>query len=276
MSKDWWFADIWLVRHPRPVVDAGLCYGALDVAADPDDTMRAARDLGAVVPQGAVLRCSPALRCRMLADALMALRPDLRAAGTHAWLREMGLGDWEGRRWDDIPLAEMRAWTDDFARYQTGGGQGESVAQFLDRIERGLCALPGEDCFSAEHACRLLPVSAGDEPVGAGAGLQRPLTVCITHAGVIRGVAWLLGRALQAARDGGDADRSIRPVGGVGSASGPERDGKRQAGFAGSRYPAAHEWPDFAVGYGEAWRIGVVRLSAHAAGVWRVVENAIR
>ena len=31
---------LWLVRHAQPLVDAGVCYGRLDVAADPAATVR--------------------------------------------------------------------------------------------------------------------------------------------------------------------------------------------------------------------------------------------
>lgn len=233
-------ADIWLVRHPQPVVDAGMCYGALDVAAEPADTVRAARQLAALVPHGATLRCSPAARCRQLADALMALRPDLRAAGTHAWLREMGLGNWEGRRWDEIPPEEMRAWTDDFAQYQTGGGQGESVAQFLARIANGLQALMGQGWMSAAQGSQLVPLAAEGAVIGRAGEWREPAgtTVCITHAGVIRGVSWLLGVA----------ERPASEMCGAVGAGGPN-------GGAVAPLPAADEWPNSAVAYGEAWRV---------------------
>lgn len=232
--------EIWLVRHPRPAVPPGLCYGALDIEADPENTAQAARELAATAPQGAVVRCSPALRCRQLADAVMALRPDLRAAGTHAWLREMGLGNWEGQRWDEIPHEEMRAWTDDFAQYQTGRGQGESVAQFLERIENGLRALMGHGWISAAQGSRLVPLAAEGAVIGSASEWREPAgtTVCITHAGVIRGVSWLLGAAERPASEGRGAVRTGGPNGGA---------------FA--HLPAAGEWPNFAVAYGEAWRV---------------------
>ena len=107
----------WLVRHPRPEVAKGLCYGRLDVPAQPEDTERAAQTLARRLPEGLVLRSSPRQRCQALVQRLHALRPDLVLQPPEAWLAEMDLGDWEGRPWAELPEAELTAWTEDFGHY---------------------------------------------------------------------------------------------------------------------------------------------------------------
>ncbi|MEH3087392.1 MAG: histidine phosphatase family protein [Xylophilus ampelinus] len=142
---------LWLVRHARPLVEAGLCYGRLDVAADPGHTRETAARLADALPPGAALRTSPRRRCRDLADALAALRPDLRPAAVDARLAEMDFGDWEGRRWDAIGPAALDAWTADFARHRPGGG--ESVADFMARVAEAFDApAPGADRVWIAHA----------------------------------------------------------------------------------------------------------------------------
>lgn len=163
---------LWLVRHPKPVGVEGLCYGRLDVAVDPDGVERVASTLAARLPAGIALRSSPATRCRALADALLACRPDLRWLGISPWLAEMDLGDWEGRRWSDIPESALRAWTDDFADYRAGG-TGESVRVFLARVAQGLAATRGKR------------VPGGEQCQG------KEGEVWITHAGVMRAIHWL-------------------------------------------------------------------------------------
>jgi alpha-ribazole phosphatase len=37
-------STLWLLRHAHPLVDAGVCYGRLDVAADAARTVQAAQD----------------------------------------------------------------------------------------------------------------------------------------------------------------------------------------------------------------------------------------
>jgi alpha-ribazole phosphatase len=88
---------IWLVRHAQPVIAPGVCYGALDVPADAQATRQAALGLAQRMPHKVLLSVSPLLRCQQLAQALLALRPDL-SHQTEARLAEMNFGNWEGQR----------------------------------------------------------------------------------------------------------------------------------------------------------------------------------
>ncbi len=123
---------LWLVRHAQPLVDAGICYGRLDMAADADATAECATKLARQLPAGLHVISSPLQRCEQLAHALHALRPDL-AYKTDPRLQEMNFGQWEGRAWQDIDPSELADWTGDFAHYQAGR-DGESVAVFMKRV----------------------------------------------------------------------------------------------------------------------------------------------
>ncbi len=146
---------IWLVRHAQPAVEAGVCYGALDLAVDQAATLAAALALAEVLPRNAKLVTSPLQRCELLAHTLQGLRPDF-SYGTDARLREMNFGQWEGQRWESIPQQALSAWTDDFWQYRFGGA--ESVAEVMARV-----------------------ATAWDEAAQTG----QP-QVWVTHAGVIR------------------------------------------------------------------------------------------
>lgn len=157
--------QVWLVRHAQPLIAQGICYGALDVAADAQATQVAAHGLALELPLSATVLHSPALRCTQLAQQLHALRPDL-ALLCEADLREMNFGAWEGQAWSRISPDELKAWTDDFAHYRCGG-HGESAGEVVQRVHRmGLhtAALPARD------------------------------VAWITHAGVLRAIAWLSQR----------------------------------------------------------------------------------
>jgi alpha-ribazole phosphatase len=149
---------IWLVRHAQPVIAPGVCYGALDVPADAQATRQAALGLAQRMPHKVLLSVSPLLRCQQLAQALLALRPDL-SHQTEARLAEMNFGNWEGQRWDALPPAAFDVWTNDFWRHRVGGG--ECVADFMGRV--------AEVWDVAVSAC------SADLP-----------QVWLTHAGVIR------------------------------------------------------------------------------------------
>ena len=157
--------QLWLARHAQPLVAPGLCYGALDLRADPGATARSAQQLAVALPQALRVWHSPLQRCEQLAHALQALRPDL-AVTPDARLREFDFGAWEGQAWDGIVRNDLEAWTAAFATHRPGGG--ESLAAMLARVAAAL-----QD--ARRHAAR----SGGD-------------VLWISHAGVARCVQWLL------------------------------------------------------------------------------------
>ncbi len=122
---------LWLARHARALVAPGICYGALDIAADAELTLASAQALARELPLGTLVQVSPLKRCRQLADALQDLRPELHFQ-TDARLREMDFGSWEGTLWSDIPRAAVDAWTADFAQHRFGGR--ESASEVLARV----------------------------------------------------------------------------------------------------------------------------------------------
>lgn len=122
---------LWIVRHAKPMIERGVCYGALDVAADATHTLQAARALAHALPPHCKVWVSPLQRCMQLAEALGELRPELKTQ-TDTRLREMDFGTWEGVAWDAIPLAAMQAWTDDFGAHRFGGV--ESANEVLGRV----------------------------------------------------------------------------------------------------------------------------------------------
>ena len=156
---------LWLVRHAQPLVAHGVCYGQLDLAAEPQATQLCAAALAKVLPTGMAGACSPLQRCEQLASVLIGLQPDLTLKNDPR-LREMNFGEWEGRAWSDISRAELDDWTANFADYPVGK-TGESVMQFMARVAAAFDELP----------------TAAD-------------TLWVTHAGVIR-AAQLLARGVR-------------------------------------------------------------------------------
>ncbi|WP_353233983.1 histidine phosphatase family protein [Diaphorobacter ruginosibacter] len=157
---------LWLVRHARPLIGPGICYGAQDVPADDGHSRQSALALSGALPDSlALVAHSPLSRCGQLARAWSAHRAAPRAQAD-ARLREMDFGNWEGQRWDAIPRTELDAWTDRFASYRPGGG--EPLQAMLGRVSN---ALRDAHAASLENAGRDV--------------------VWITHAGVIRCVLWL-------------------------------------------------------------------------------------
>lgn len=131
---------LYLIRHPQPEVAPGICYGRSDL---PLRQPWSASALRARLPAGVPLVSSPLQRCTELAAALT---PEF---GIDERLTELDFGDWEMRAWDDIPRAQIDAWSADPLGFRGHGG--ESVAQMQARVRLALAALEG-DCVWVTHA----------------------------------------------------------------------------------------------------------------------------
>lgn len=135
-----------LIRHPKPEVEPGICYGQREILAKIE--MADLARLRAELPPGLPVWSSPLLRCRLLAEQLHP-QPIIDAR-----LAELNFGDWEGRPWDEIPRHELDAWAADVVDYAPPGGESPRAVQ--------------------------------RRSVDFVASLTVPEAVIVTHAGVIR------------------------------------------------------------------------------------------
>jgi alpha-ribazole phosphatase len=120
-----------LLRHPKPAIAPGLCYGRSDLGLAPEGHAAIApivADLAHFAPTA--IFTSPALRCRLLADAIGAAHH--LAPRIDPLLHEIDFGSWEGRAWDDIPRADLDRWAADPFGFAPPGG--ESGAAVLARV----------------------------------------------------------------------------------------------------------------------------------------------
>ena len=141
-----------LIRHPRPAVEPGICYGQTDVGLAESATEVAAR-LRPLLPESFALHASPLTRARLLAEALGTPTLDDR-------LKEMHFGEWEGRSFADIGSA-IDDWAADPLGFRAPGG--ESAHEMSARVLHWLSALQ---------------LSAPTEPV-----------VVVAHGGPLRAIA---------------------------------------------------------------------------------------
>lgn len=144
---------LYLIRHPRPDVTPGLCYGRSDLTLA-EDAAVAAVALRFLLPENSPLFSSPLTRCRLLAEALHPV-PQFDAR-----LMELDFGDWEMRPWSAIGRAAIDAWAAEPLLFAPPGG--ESVATLRLRVAD----------FLAELVCR-----------------DVELAVLVTHAGVMKACA---------------------------------------------------------------------------------------
>lgn len=162
---------LYLLRHGKPDVVPGICYGSTDLDVPVEEQARVAEAVLPLLPRGVPLYASPLRRCRELA---MALADPLGVRGPviDGRLAEMHFGTWEMQPWERIPRREIDAWAADMAGYRPGNG--ERVLDVAARVGG----------FQAD----LLRGTADAAIIVAHAGTMRLLTEC-ARGGPVRDIA---------------------------------------------------------------------------------------
>lgn len=126
--------ELYLIRHPRPAVAPGICYGQTDLGLA-ESAVEVARRLRPLLPADFSLHASPLARARLLGEALGVPRLDPR-------LKEIHFGEWEGRSFEDIGQAALDAWVASPLDFAPPGG--ESPRAMAGRVLEFLAALRDE------------------------------------------------------------------------------------------------------------------------------------
>ena len=127
--------EYFLIRHTKPDIAAGVCYGSLDVGVaasfndEAEQVLRRCRQEN--IDENAMIFSSPLKRCKLLAEFLAG---QLNIPVTYdERLRELDFGEWEGKRWDALDRTQSDFWTADvFNRAPPGG---ETYAALYARVE---------------------------------------------------------------------------------------------------------------------------------------------
>jgi len=117
---------IYLIRHTRPAVAKGICYGQTDL-----DVVESFHEEAAVIKNclpGDIQKVysSPLRRCRLLAEHLFP-----QPIHFYDDLMELHCGSWEMQHWDEIPKPELQPWMNDFVGVKVPGGE-----SYLDLFNR--------------------------------------------------------------------------------------------------------------------------------------------
>jgi alpha-ribazole phosphatase len=145
--------QVLLIRHPKPEIASGICYGSSDIPAQSEALSAAFAWLDPYLPEAAEIIASPLSRCAQLAAQLCL--HGRRTLKLDARLAERCCGAWELQSWDCIPRAEIDAWATNFMDYAAPGA--ESVRQLQTRV------LAAWESFQAqtESQTRVLLTHAG-------------------------------------------------------------------------------------------------------------------
>lgn len=120
--------EIYLIRHTTPAIEAGICYGQSDLdicESFEKDAEIIAKSLPNSIQH---IISSPLQRCKKLATVLF---PD-QSHELNDDLKEIHCGDWELKKWDDIPREILDPWMKEFVSIPFPNG--ESYEQFYQRV----------------------------------------------------------------------------------------------------------------------------------------------
>jgi len=113
--------QVYLIRHTSPDIEKGICYGQADIPANAALFEQELEIIKSKIPANLeVYYCSPLKRCLHLAEKMSArvLQDDR--------LKELDFGNWELKKWDEIPADEIQPWMDDFVNQVPGHGENYS------------------------------------------------------------------------------------------------------------------------------------------------------
>ena len=114
---------IYLIRHTTPAIDKGICYGQSDLDVKESFFQEVSGILPYLPKKITQVYSSPLMRCSKLAHCLF---PGIKILW-EANLMEIDCGDWEMKKWDEIPKEEIDPWMNNFVEQSIPGGESYSV-----------------------------------------------------------------------------------------------------------------------------------------------------
>lgn len=119
--------EIYLIRHTTPEVDKGVCYGQADLELKSSYISEFEKIIEQIPADFDALYSSPLKRCALLASHIN------EEVQTDDRLKEYSFGNWELKKWDDIPKADLDPWMQDFVDHPAPGG--ESMRAMSKRVK---------------------------------------------------------------------------------------------------------------------------------------------
>ncbi len=168
------------LRHPKPEVPAGLCYGRTDPDIGSDGEAEIARAMEAT-PRVVRVIASPALRCRRLAEELA--RRDGAALSFDPRLWELDFGDWEGLPWAEIGRGNSDLWASDPWSIAPPGG--ETFAEVHARVGEVLVEAVVDSGPGTALVCHAGPIRVA-RMILTGAGFEAVFAETVPYATPIR------------------------------------------------------------------------------------------
>lgn len=132
-----------LIRHPRPIIEPGICYGQTDIPCilPTEEKLQASlqnleRLLGSKhgdEKARPTMYSSPLQRCKIYADILAKQIGTLSSVILDDRLKELDFGAWEMKNWNDVERTRLDQWAEQPLHFAAPGG--ESFSQLIGRSQ---------------------------------------------------------------------------------------------------------------------------------------------
>jgi len=170
--------EIHFIRHTRPKIDSGVCYGQSDInLADSfdEESEQVIQQLSNFQNKGQYhqIFSSPSKRCLLLANKIRKHQKEPTTIEKDKNLMELNFGDWELKTWNEIPREQSDPWSEDFINISPPNG--ENIISLKTRVLTSI-----EKIFSdlGSNQVKNSTENATDYNIAI-----------ITHAGVMRIIA---------------------------------------------------------------------------------------
>ena len=129
---------IYLIRHTKPDVPDGTCYGQSDIEVKEAEFKLTVSRIEQKIDFNKIEKVytSPLKRCSLLAHSLMTERSEVI---TDVRIKELDFGKWELKKWEDIDSGELERWGNNFVYDRVPAGESNMdlynrISEFWDEI----------------------------------------------------------------------------------------------------------------------------------------------
>ena len=119
---------IHLIRHTKPDVSPGICYGQTDLCLTDSFAQEKAAVHSKLLSSYDAVYTSPLQRCSLLADSIEAPKRFIDDR-----LMEYNFGDWELKPWDELNSPAVQQWMDNFVDQPAPNG--DSILSMKKRVD---------------------------------------------------------------------------------------------------------------------------------------------
>jgi len=121
--------EIYLIRHTKPKIEDGICYGQSDIDLSPSFENDFQNLMQKIPSSFDIIFSSPLKRCRALAEKLNA-----KKIIYDNLLIELNFGEWEMKKWDEINKDDLNKWMSNYVNVSPPGG--ENYKQLNERVKQ--------------------------------------------------------------------------------------------------------------------------------------------